>query len=269
MWLVKASVASALAAILCTHSLAGQNLNLRDRILLNHFEFIPEGVGPFPTLIAFPGCSGIAFQDPVAEASHADLRDDDRLFRNHYPQAAERLQAEGFAVLLIHVHGAEGLVTACNGQIRTERIAEYITEAVRWAAELDFVDKTRIHVIGWSMGGRGVLTWLNSTQSEATPVRSVIGVYAGCADQQSLTTHVPLLLLLGGADDIADPRVCERLLAQSASASEITVHVYPGARHGFDVSAAPPVLDIGSGMTIGYQQAAAGAAWREIFAFLN
>jgi dienelactone hydrolase len=119
------------------------------------------------------------------------------------------------------------------------------------------------------MGGRGVLTWLNSSQSEATPVRSVIGVYPGCGDQRSLTTHVPLLLLLGGADDIADPRICERLLAESSAASEITVHVYPGARHGFDVSAAPPVLDIGGGMTIGYQPAAAESAWREIFAFFK
>ncbi len=268
-WLANASVGSALALAASAHSMAAQALTLQDRIDANHFEFIPEGEGPFPTLIAFPGCSGIAFQDPVAEATHSDLRDDDRLFRSHYPQAAERLQEEGFAVLLIHIHGAEGLATACNGEIRTERIAEYITDAVRWAAELDFVDQGRIHLIGWSMGGRGVLTWLNTPQSRVTPVRSVIGVYAGCGDQPSLTTHVPLLLLLGGADDIADPRICERLLAQSPSASRITVHVYAGARHGFDVSAAPPVLDIGNGMTIGYQRAAAEAAWREIFAFLN
>ena len=119
------------------------------------------------------------------------------------------------------------------------------------------------------MGGRGLLSWLNTPASRMTPVRSVIGVYAGCGDQQRLTTHVPLLLLLGGADDIADPRICERLFAQSTSAAEITFHVYPGARHGFDVSAAPPVLDIGNGMTIGYQRAAAEAAWREILAFLN
>jgi dienelactone hydrolase len=268
-WFVHASVASGLTLGLFAHALAGQASDLRDRIVANHFEFIPSGDGPFPTLIAIPGCSGIAFQDPVAEATNPDIRDDDRLFRNHYPRTAERLRAEGFAVLLVHVHSAEGLVTACDGQIQTERIAEYITEAVAWAAALDFVDSAKIHVIGWSMGGRGVLTWLNTPQSRTTPVRSVIGVYAGCSDQERVTTHVPLLLLLGSADDIADSRTCEALVDQSPTGSQITVHVYPGARHGFDVPEAPAILDIGSGMTIGYQQAAAEAAWLEIVTFLN
>jgi hypothetical protein len=46
---------------------------LRELIVKNHFEFRPQGYGPFPTLIAIPGCSGIAFAEPAEEARHPDL----------------------------------------------------------------------------------------------------------------------------------------------------------------------------------------------------
>lgn len=266
---VRAFALSALLLAVTGHPSSGQASDLRPRILANHREYIPEGDGPFPTLVAVPGCSGLAFEDAELEATHPDLGEDDRLFRAHYPRAAEQLRSAGFAVLLIHVHGAEGLVTACGGQIQTERIAAYISEGVKWAAALDFADPERIHVIGWSMGGRGVLTWLNTADSRTTPVRSVIAVYPGCQDQVRLTTHVPLLLLLGGADDIADPTVCQSLLTESTTRELIEVHVYPGARHGFDIPEAPPTLEIGDGLTMGYQQAAAEESWREIIRFLD
>jgi dienelactone hydrolase len=249
--------------------LVAQNLELRERIIENHFEFVPPGEGPFPTLIAIPGCSGIAFQDPTAEAAHPELSEDDRLFRRHFPRAAERLRTEGFAVLLVHVHGGEDLVRACDGEIDGERIADYINESVAWAADLDFVDPTRLHVIGWSMGGWGVLAWLHGSRTQAGAVQSAIAVYPGCFDREPLTNGVPLLMLLGDADDIADPSICEALVARSATEPMITVRSYPGARHGYDISDAPPVLDIGNGRTIGFQEAAAEATWREILTFLS
>ncbi len=242
---------------------------LRERIAENHVAFVPAGDGPFPTLIAIPGCSGIAFQDPAVEASHPDLREDDRLFRRHYLRAAARFRAGGFAVLLIHVHAAEGLVTACSGEIQAERLAEYIDEAIGWAPELEFVDSQRIHVIGWSMGGWGLLAWLHGPRRHLSMVRSAIAVYPGCFDLEPPTNRVPLLMLLGEADDIADPSVCERLIEGSTISSVAAVRTYPGARHGYDVAGAPGVLPIGSDMTIGYQEAAAEASWNEIFTFLT
>ena len=57
--------------------LAVQGEDIRERIVRNHFEFVPPGEGPFPTLIAIPGCSGIAFGDPAMEASHTELAEDE------------------------------------------------------------------------------------------------------------------------------------------------------------------------------------------------
>ena len=59
--------------------------DIRERIVRNHFEFVPPGEGPFPTLIAIPGCSGIAFGDPAMEGfSHTDRAARSRLAEDEF-----------------------------------------------------------------------------------------------------------------------------------------------------------------------------------------
>ena len=256
------------ALVLVAYPAEAQDGSVRERIASNHFKFVPSGEGLFPTVVAIPGCSGVALPDPKAEREHPGLQEDDRLFRGHYLRMSENLRSKGFAVLLIHVQSGEGLLTACRGEISGERIAEYVNESIAWAKTLDFVDAKRIHVIGWSMGGGGVLSWLHGPRSESATVRSVVSIYPGCSNRSPLTNRIPLLLLLGDADDIADPVLCSNLIEASKVKSLIEVRHYPGARHGFDIEDAPPVLEIGGGMTIGYQRAAAEASWREVLSFL-
>lgn len=241
---------------------------LRDLIAENHYSYVPSGQGRFPTLVAIPGCSGISSGNPTAEKSNPQLSEDDLLFRRHYRDVAEKLKAEGFTVLLVNIHAAEGLLTACADPIDSERIAKYINEAVAWAKELPYVDADKLHVIGWSMGGGGVLKWLDGPRSEAASVRSVIAIYPSCDRHKNLSVYMPVLMLLGGSDDIADPNICEDLVAKSAIEQQITLTSYPGARHGFDIEDAPTVLDIGGGMTVGYQDEAAKASWTAILQFL-
>lgn len=241
---------------------------LSDLLVENHFSYVPSDKGRFPTVIAIPGCSGISSDSTAAEESNPQLREDDLLFRRHYRLMAEELRANGFAVLLVNIHAAEGLITACADPIDGERIAEYIDEAVAWARELHFVDPGKLHIIGWSMGGGGVLKWLDGPRNEALNVRSAIAVYPPCNRHKDLSIPMPVLVLLGGSDDIADPAICEELVASATIEQQITVNIYPGARHGFDIKDAPPMLDIGNGMTIGYQREAAEASWVSILQFL-
>ena len=242
---------------------------LRDRVIDNHYAYIPDDQGRFPTLIAIPGCSGISSDNRVAEESNPQLREDDLLFRRHYRHMAEKFQDEGFVVLLVNIHNAEGLLTACAGEIQSERIAEYINESVTWARGLPFVDSDNIHIIGWSMGGGGVLKWLHGPRSEATSVRSAVVVYPGCSGHTNLTISMPILMLLGGSDDIADPSVCEELVRSVPIQRHITVENYSGARHGFDILDAPPMMHCCGGKTIGYQQEAAEKSWQAILDFLS
>ena len=234
--------------------------NLRDRVVENHYAYLPHGRGPFPTVIAIPGCSGISTRDPVIEESNAELHEDDLLFRRHYRTAAQNLREHGFAVYLIDVHTAEGVLTACAGEIQNERLAQYIDESIVWIREQAAVKRDRVHLIGWSMGGRGVLQWLHGPRKGSGSIQSAIAVYPPCSGYEDVSISMPILVLLGGADDIADPSECERLIRASSAKEQIVVRNYPGARHGFDIVDAPPVVDIGNGMTIGYQEKAAQAS---------
>ncbi len=243
--------------------------SIRDLVRENHYSYIPSGQGRYPTIIAIPGCSGISSDSPAAEKSNPQLREDDLLFRQHYQHMAEKLQAEGFAVLLLNINAAEGLLTACADPIDGERIAEYISDAVAWTRELSFVDPDRLHIVGWSMGGGGVLKWLDGPRHGATSVRSAIAIYPPCNRHKDLSVAIPVLMLLGGSDDIADATTCEDLVESAHIKHQITVDNYPGARHGFDIEGAPPMLDIGNGMTVGYQKEAADASWLAIVQFLT
>ncbi len=243
--------------------------SIQDRIIDNHYAYLPSGSGHFPALIAMPGCSGISTEDPAFENSNPDLQKDDLLFRRHYRKMASKLRDQGFAVYLIDVHRAEGVLTACAGEIQREILAEYISVAIGWVADQPQVDRDNIHLIGWSMGGSGVLEWLHGPREEAKKLKSAIAVYPNCGDMSDLTVQMPILMLLGGADDIAEPDNCEKLVSSAAVKEQVHLKVYPDARHGFDIADAPPVIDIGGGMTVGYQRDAAEGSWNEILLFLG
>ena len=249
------------------HSASSEKL--QKLIAENHRAYVPSQSGQFPTVIVIPGCSGVALESSEAEAAIHQLTKDDLLFRAHYPRIAKRLSNEGFVVYLINILASEGLITACGASMPAERIAQYIDAAIAWVKTRPFVDASDIHVIGFSMGGKGTLAWLHGPRSEASLVQSVTTVYPQCRNREPLTIAVPVLMLLGDADDIADPMLCDALVDSSPIKGLITVRHYPGARHGFDIEGAPSVLDIGNGRTVGYQEAAANSAWKELTAFIG
>ncbi len=106
-------------------------------------------------------------------------------------------------------------------------------------------------------------------RSESTSVRSAVAVYPNCSGHTTMTIPMPILMLLGGSDDIAIPSVCEDLVDSVPIKQHITIRNYSGARHGFDILDAPPMLDCCGGRTIGYQQVAADASWQAILMFLS
>ncbi len=249
------------------YSASGEKL--QKLIAENHRAYVPSESGLFPTIVVIPGCSGVALESSEAEAAIPQLTKDDLLFRAHYPRFARRLSNEGFVVYLIDILASEGLITACGDSVPAQRIAQYIDAAIAWVKMRPSVDASDIHVIGFSMGGKGSLAWLHGPRSEASLVQSVTTVYPQCRNRKPLNIAVPVLMLLGDADDIADPMLCDALVDSSPIKGLITVRHYPGARHGFDIEGAPPVLDIGNGMTVGYQKAAANSAWNELIAFIG
>jgi len=234
----------------------------------NHKLYIPDGDGPFPVVIAIPGCSGVSLNGPETDVGRPEDKGD-RLFRRHYPRMAKRLQENGFMVYLIDYLTAEGVLNTCKGEIHPKRVGEYINKSLSFIKKNTEIDPTRIYVIGWSHGGSGVLEWLSSLEEDQFGVNSAIAVYPGCSSREPWKTSLPLLMILGEADDIAIPSICNELVQSLQNQANVKLISYPDARHGFDFTEGPNVLSVGDGLTVGRNQEAGDKAWEEILHFIN
>jgi dienelactone hydrolase len=254
--IVLAVVASGAGAVV---DLAGQGIASR---LPPHVHFYqPRMAGSHPGVLAVPGCSGVSLNPPQTDRGGGSPTDS--LFRRHYPQVALELADSGYVVALLDYLGAEGVINACRGEVSTSRIAEYIRAAVETLRVHPQVDGSRVFVVGWSLGGAGVLAALKKGLDRAS-VAGVALLYPGCRGASVWPREVLVHLFVGGADDITPAAECEALVAEIDWPS-VRLSRYEGARHGFDVRAAPAVIGTGRGTTVGYDQRAAMAAWSEIY----
>ena len=250
LWL---SLCVMLALCACNGTPAG----LQGRIEANHWLYRPAGDGPFPAVVAIPGCSGVSLGGPATDTGR-EGDEADPLFRRHYPRMAERLSEKGYAVFLIDYLSAHGVSNACNGEISFAEVGQYVLASAAFARSHPFVDASEISVIGWSLGGGGVLASLASLSEEAPPpFNAAIAFYPGCEGISPWSIPIPTLLLLGGLDDIAPPEVCVDLVERAGEGLPVELRTYPEGRHGFDVEEAPELLAIGGDRTIGFYPAAA------------
>ncbi len=239
-----------------------------DDVAANHRTLFPEGYGPFATIVAIPGCSGVSLQGPATDEGRPG-DEADRLFRRHYARMAERLRESGLGVVLIDYLTAEGVANTCSGEISHERVGEYIAASLEFAATLSQVDLSKLYVVGWSHGGAGVLAWLQGLGAQAPAVAGAVAVYPACGSRGPWFSAIPVLVLLGEADDVTPPESCDRILAELPDEARVEVRRYADARHGFDFTEGPAVLSIGGGMTVGRNPAAGKLAWEELLAFLS
>jgi dienelactone hydrolase len=246
--------------------LSAQDLQLK--IESNHKVYMPEGKGPFPVVISIPGCSGVSLNGPETDQGRPE-DEGDRLFRRHYPRMAVMLQEAGYMVLLIDYLTAEGVLNTCGWEIHPKRVGKYIKEAISFVKTITKVDTSRINVIGWSHGGSGVLSWLTNLEGEPKGVQSAIAVYPNCRASGPWKSTLPILIILGEADDIALPNVCNDLIQSLPNQTNVQVKSYPEARHGFDLTEGPTLLSVGNGLTIGRNPKAGKDAWKEIIKFLK
>ena len=254
--------------ILLANCLILKAQKLQIQIESNHKVYIPEGKGPFPVVISIPGCSGVSLYGPETDIGRPG-DEGDRLFRRHYPRMAERLQEAGYLVLLIDYLTAEGVLNTCGWEIHPKQVGEYIKESMLFVKTIPNADTNRINVIGWSHGGEGVLAWLANLDQEPSGVLSAVAIYPGCSASGPWKSSLPLLMILGEADDIALPSVCNDLVISLPNKTNVQVKSYPGARHGFDMTEGPTILSVGNGLTIGRNSKAGNNAWKEIFNFLK
>jgi len=214
----------------------------------------PRGDAPHPALLFVSGCSGFA--------PHEAPR--------HYLRTAEDFAARGYVVVFVDYLGARGR-QACGGTIRPYEVGGDILAAVEYARSASFIQPSDISVIGWSMGGGGVLAAIASLPVDAPPpFRAAIAYYPECYGvTMPLRVRVPLLMLLAGLDDVSWTWACQDLVKRLPRDFPVEVRLYPQARHAFDVPELPPALSWRGGGTLGHDPDAAAAAREEVKRFLG
>lgn len=192
--------------------------------------FLPKGSGPFPAVVALHGCGGLFGKDGGLSPRHADW--------------AKRLADAGFVVLLPDSFGSRELDEQCRTSERAVRASrERIDDAFAAAAYLQTradVKPDAINLLGWSNGGSTVLYTLREAAKRGPdqPFTKAVAFYPGCRvplERGNWHTPVPLLLLIGEADDWTPAEPCKRLVSAAAAAGEpASIVTYPDAYHDFD-----------------------------------
>jgi dienelactone hydrolase len=137
-------------------------------------------------------------------------------------------------------------------------------EAAKWAGSQTDVDPSRIFVIGWSYGAGGVLAALKAAPSDS-PIAKAVMYYPVCRGAGPWSANITGLMLLGAADDIAPPALCNGV-AQGMQPEKLRAITYPNARHGFDQRGLPEARTSGAPA---YNAEAAKASWAAVVEFLR
>ena len=194
----------------------------------------PETNAPAPAIVLAHGCGGLYGRDGVPTPRHHEW--------------AWRFQALGYVVLHVDSFTPRGLREICTRSNRTVSPArerprdEY--GALVYLQSLPFVQPDRIGLLGWSNGGSTTLYTVDSALRARPPglrhdFRAAVAFYPGCRaprDRKTAwTTSIPLLILVGDADDWTPAQPCLDLVERAKALKEpVDIHVYPGAYHDFD-----------------------------------
>jgi dienelactone hydrolase len=198
-------------------------------LTLQGWLYAPTGEGPHRAVVALHGCAGLLNSKGSPSARHADW--------------GERWAAAGFLALFPDSFGSRGLGPQCKVGDRDvhpsrERVAD-AEAALKFLAARPDVDAKRISLVGWSNGGSTTLYAVEPKNAPAgVDFARAIAFYPGCRTPLAggrWSTRVPLLALIGEADDWTPAAPCAELIADAKAKGEpVEIVVYPGAYHAFD-----------------------------------
>lgn len=206
----------------------------------------PDGSGLHPAVLLVPGCAGFVANNGI----------------NTYDARAAELQAAGFLVVYVDYVGKR-MQSNC-AHVGLSEVSSDILEAAKWAVSHTGVDPSRISVIGWSYGAGGVLAMLRATSTDS-PVAKTVMYYPVCRGAAPWSGNVTGLMLLGAADDVAYPSLCDAV-AKGVAVEKLKIVTYPNARHGFDMRG---LTESGASGAPGYNADAASASWTTVMEFLK
>jgi dienelactone hydrolase len=111
--------------------------------------------------------------------------------------------------------GPRGFTDRCGGGGLPDQAFDAYA-ALRYLSQLDFVDPSRVAVLGQSMGGFSALYAVDrelAAQYFAERFRAAVAYYPGCGIPAAMMT-APTLILIGEADDWIPAERCRDMVAQ-------------------------------------------------------
>jgi dienelactone hydrolase len=141
-----------------------------------------------------------------------------------------------------------------------------IGSAVAWLRERPEIDPERVAVLGLSHGGT---TALMATERgyASFRLRAAVDYYGPCVGAASHGT-VPVLVLVGGADDWGHPEAhCQTFGAALTPDQSFKLLIYPDAYHAFDNP--DMVRTVSNSHVMEYNPAAAADSFVHVHAFLD
>ena len=211
----------------------------------------PDGEGPFPAIILMHGCGGMGRWNGIW---------------------SRRLVEWGYVVLEMDSFGPRGIEHGVC--FRADHVAGPFSRALdahgakAFLATLPFVAPERIGVVGMSHGGMSVLQAINqstTTKIDGEPFRAAVALYPSC--DPNTRPNAPILILIGELDNWTDPKSCERYLDKLGRDHDVTLKIYPGAYHAFDISGVD--LLVRGYYVVRYDRTAAKDAMKRMRAFLG
>lgn len=224
-----------------------------DMVTLDAVLYVPPGPGPFPAVVAMHGCNGLWRQNGQLSLRHSDW--------------GEQLASAGVMVLMPDSYGSRKLGSQCGVKDATvrssrERVADAAT-ARHWLQARKDVRADSVSLLGWSGGGAAVLAAIRRDRrpADAKPdFRSAVAFYPNCrlqSESADFAARLPVLILMGDADDWTPPAPCSYLVkAAKARGEPVDLVLYPGALHDFD----HPRLEVNERSDIAFSATGTGKA---------
>ena len=202
-------------------------------VTLRGWLYSPTTPGPHRAIVALHGCAGLLGKDGLPSPRHADW--------------GERWAKAGYVALFPDSFGSRGLGPQCRNEDRKVRVGrERVDDA---NAALQFltgradIDPKHVALVGWSNGGSSTLQAARPRNNPAkanggADFARAIAFYPGCRtalEAGRWRTRLPLLVLIGAADDWTPAAPCSDLIADAkASGEPAEIVTYPDAYHDFD-----------------------------------
>lgn len=265
-----ALASTAHAAVPATVKVQSLDVSAGEPISLPGYWFAAAAPVPAAAVVLLHGCAG-------AYDRHGELGE--RMIGY-----AARLNALGIHALVVDSltpRGEHEICTQRGSQRRVHPAQRRLDAwgALAWLAAQPGVDRERLGLIGWSNGGSTTLAATDARDAAwaQQPVHPAFAVafYPNCSGALAAGWQVaiPLLMLIGSADDWTPAQPCRRL---AGGQPQVTLVEYEGAYHGFDGSGSVRVRhDVaggtrpGQGVHVGGDPAARAAALQRLDEFLR